>query len=86
VGTNDSFFEVGGDSLLGTQLVSRVQEEFDVLLPLRAIFERQTIAEQAALIEQAVVEQTQDLTEEETEALLKSEYEPWFSSGERGSL
>jgi amino acid adenylation domain-containing protein len=86
VGINDSFFEVGGDSLLGTQLVSRVQEEFDVLLPLRAIFERQTIAEQATLIEQTVVEQTQDLTEEEAEALLKSEYEPWSSSGERDSL
>ena len=75
VGINDSFFEVGGDSLLGTQLVSRIYEEFDVRLPLRAIFERPTIAELAALIEQVVVEQTKGLTEEEAEALLKSEYE-----------
>ena len=39
VGIHDNFFDLGGDSLLGTQVMSRVRDEFQVPLFLRAIFE-----------------------------------------------
>jgi amino acid adenylation domain-containing protein/non-ribosomal peptide synthase protein (TIGR01720 family) len=48
VGVHDNFFEVGGDSILSIQIVSRAQRAGWVITP-RQIFQHQTIAELAAV-------------------------------------
>jgi FkbH-like protein/FkbM family methyltransferase len=45
VGLHEHFFnQLGGDSLSGTQVISRLCQLFDMQLPLRAIFEAPTVA------------------------------------------
>ncbi|HEY1528469.1 MAG TPA: non-ribosomal peptide synthase/polyketide synthase [Candidatus Angelobacter sp.] len=52
VGVHDNFFEIGGHSLIATQIISRVRAAFKVELPLRAIFACPTIARLAENIVQ----------------------------------
>jgi acyl carrier protein len=51
IGVNDNFFALGGHSLLATQVLSRVEQTFEVKLPVRSIFEHPTVATLAARIE-----------------------------------
>ncbi|MET0397623.1 MAG: amino acid adenylation domain-containing protein [Longimicrobiaceae bacterium] len=50
VGADDGFFELGGDSLVATQLLAAVNERFRVELPLRALFAAPTPARLAEAI------------------------------------
>jgi len=47
ISIDDNFFAIGGHSLLATQVVSRIRDLFRIELPLRALFEHQTIADLA---------------------------------------
>jgi phthiocerol/phenolphthiocerol synthesis type-I polyketide synthase E len=47
VGVDDDFFLLGGNSLAGLQILSKMRAEFDVELPLKAFFEARTVAAMA---------------------------------------
>ncbi|MHC5744955.1 MAG: type I polyketide synthase [Nostoc sp.] len=71
IGIYDNFYELGGDSLIATQLVSRLRTKFPVDLPLRDIlFEAMIPAKQAEIVEQLLLEKIEELSEEEVAVLL----------------
>jgi amino acid adenylation domain-containing protein len=50
-GLHDSFFALGGDSLVATKVVARLREEFAIELRIREMFDAGTIARLSVLIE-----------------------------------
>jgi len=55
IGANDNFFLLGGHSLLGTQLIARVNETFGVELPLLQLFDHPTLTEISDAIETLIL-------------------------------
>ncbi|NMO20761.1 type I polyketide synthase, partial [Pyxidicoccus fallax] len=51
IGLNDDFLELGGNSLMAAQMLTRLRETFAVQLPLSALFEAPTVAGISARIE-----------------------------------
>jgi amino acid adenylation domain-containing protein len=51
VGIHDSFYELGGDSLLATQIVTRLRDRHGFAITLRAFLESGTVAELARRLE-----------------------------------
>lgn len=52
IGLDDDFFCLGGHSLLGMKMFSRLQKRFEVSLPLAVLFRAPTVRQLAALIDQ----------------------------------
>ncbi|HET8547435.1 MAG TPA: methyltransferase domain-containing protein, partial [Bryobacteraceae bacterium] len=72
VGIHNNFFtELGGHSLMATQLMSRVRKVFQVELPLQHIFQSPTIAGLAEVIEDALLKEIGGLSEEHAQNLLQ---------------
>ena len=55
IGVDDNFFDLGGHSLMATQLLSRVRLHFDVDVVLQEFFKSPTIAEMGQLIEAEII-------------------------------
>lgn len=60
IGCNEHFSELGVDSLLAMQLISRIRDQYDLELPIQSFYERTTISELAQLIEELQVKGNQD--------------------------
>ncbi|MBL4607042.1 MAG: non-ribosomal peptide synthetase, partial [Pseudomonadales bacterium] len=54
VGVSENFFELGGQSLLATQLLARVKSHFNIELPLKMVFELSSIESMAEYIDTAL--------------------------------
>ncbi len=58
IGIEDRFFDLGGDSLLATQVYSRFKQAFSVNISLDQLFEHQTVKELAHVIQEAIQSET----------------------------
>src|SRR6185503_5482565 len=70
VGVNDNFFLLGGHSLLGAQLITKIRNAFGIDLPLRAIFDAPTISALSSAIEREIVARVESMTDAEAQALV----------------
>ncbi|MGH7577460.1 MAG: condensation domain-containing protein, partial [Longimicrobiales bacterium] len=61
VGVEDQFLDLGGNSLLAIQIIARVNQAFDVDLPLRSAFEASSVAALARLVDDTLHGRTSSL-------------------------
>jgi amino acid adenylation domain-containing protein len=85
VGARDDFLNLGGDSLLAAQIVSRIRDALSVQLPVSSFFKASSLAELAAALLQAsgnpagiekaaqLLLDLSQLTNQEVEAMLRRE-------------
>jgi amino acid adenylation domain-containing protein/thioester reductase-like protein len=73
IGIHDNFFDFGGDSLRAIQAVFRIRETLKVNLPTVALFDAQTIANLAAIVDSTLRSQSTATSDDITVAELKAE-------------
>jgi hypothetical protein len=64
---------LGGHSLQLAQVVAKVRHVFHVELDIRRVFKFPTVADLAAMIEEELVKEVEELSDEEVEFLLKDQ-------------
>lgn len=70
IGIHDSFFELGGDSVLAAQIISLAQKAFGIRINPQDAFKAFTIERLAELLEAAILEEIEKMSEEEAQRRL----------------
>src|SRR5579862_1719807 len=73
VGIDDNFFNMGGHSLLGAQMIARISDAFGVELSLLSVFDDPTVRGMSAEIERLFMEKLENMSEEEAQRLLAAQ-------------
>jgi len=73
IGIHSNFFDINGDSLTATQMITRLQKIYPVEITLQRFFENPTIAHLAEVIRELLLEKVKGLSEEELDRLDESE-------------
>lgn len=76
VGRDDSFFVLGGSSLLAVQFISRLRGLYHVDFPLAALFRAPTVAQVASAVEALLLAEIENMDDEEAERQLLGEDAP----------
>jgi len=78
VGVNDNFFALGGDSLRGAQVISRINRDRGLEMPIPALFQHPTIGQLAGALDAAqqarmayLLAHVEQLSDEEVTRLLR---------------
>jgi amino acid adenylation domain-containing protein len=72
VGVHDSFFDLGGHSLLIMRLLADIQDTFDLEISIRTVFSMPTLEAMAGEIERRIFEDVSAMPEFEAEQLAES--------------
>ena len=70
IGIDENIFLLGGNSLMGTQIIVQVANTFGVELPLRTLFDAPTIRQLANEVERLVIARLERMSDEEVLQLL----------------
>ncbi len=69
VSVKDNFFLLGGHSLLGTQLITKISESFGVELSLFSLFDHPTLEEMSVEVEKLILAKVEAMSAEDRRAL-----------------
>ncbi|MCX5420392.1 non-ribosomal peptide synthetase [Streptomyces sp. NBC_00078] len=74
-GAHTNFFAAGGNSLAAVRLIARIQDEFDVDLPVRTVFAGPTVAELAQAVEDAILAEIDNMSDAQLAAAHQEQLE-----------
>jgi amino acid adenylation domain-containing protein len=72
IGRNDNFFRLGGHSLMGAQLIAKIQQRFGVELSLRELFDHPSVHGIAAAIDNLIRSRLNAMSDDEARRVLDS--------------
>jgi acyl carrier protein len=70
IGIHDSFFELGGDSVLAAQILALIRKAYDISINPQDAFEAFTIEKLAMMLEIEMIKQLEEMSEEEAQRRL----------------
>ncbi|GAA1548379.1 hypothetical protein GCM10009827_080830 [Dactylosporangium maewongense] len=73
VGVDDDFFTLGGHSLLAVRVAARLRAMTDLDLPIRLLFTHRRLADLATAVEQRLLDDLAELSDDEVAGLLEAE-------------